>query len=161
MGGNGTRGCETGDCCNTICDIDPYCCDVVWDDQCAIEAAQFCANGGNETSGDCFTNNGTPGCYSLPCTQTICEVDPYCCNTQWDQLCADQALTLCSPACPGDIPFVTPGIVDVEDLLLLLGSWGDTGPPRPRADLDPAPTGDNVVNVNDLLYLLASWGNCP
>ncbi len=36
-----------------------------------------------------------PGC--SPCVQAICQADPYCCNTEWDQICVDQALV--SPAC--------------------------------------------------------------
>jgi hypothetical protein len=43
------------------------------------------------------------------------------------------------------------GVVDVEDLLLLLGDWGDC--PGCLADLD----GNGVVDVSDLLILLGSW----
>ncbi|MCZ6834673.1 MAG: right-handed parallel beta-helix repeat-containing protein [Planctomycetota bacterium] len=159
--GNSTPGCENGDCCNLVCDVDPYCCDNEWDSLCAIQALQICGNSGNEQSGDCFTPNPSPGCYDLACVAFVCEADPFCCDTEWDALCAQAALANCPVLCPGDIQFVTPGIVDVEDLLFLLAAWGETGPPRPRADLDPPPTGDNVVNVNDLLYLLAAWGPCP
>jgi len=46
------------------------------------------------------------------------------------------------------------GVVNVSDLLLLLGAWGPcSGQPCP-ADLN----GDGVVNVSDLLVLLANWG---
>ncbi|MCZ6834674.1 MAG: right-handed parallel beta-helix repeat-containing protein [Planctomycetota bacterium] len=158
--GNLTPGCDNGDCCNLVCDVDPFCCDTAWDATCATIAIEICTNGGTENSGDCFTNNPSPGCYDLACVQTICEVDPFCCDVQWDQVCATQALTMCAAPCPGDIPFVTPGVVDVEDLLFLLAAWGETGPPRPRADLDPPPTGNNIVNVEDLLALLAAWGPC-
>ncbi|MDY7108258.1 MAG: hypothetical protein SYC29_06435 [Planctomycetota bacterium] len=42
--------------------------------------------------------------------------------------------------------------VDAEDLLILLGNWGTSGP----GDLD----GNGLVNTADLLILLGSWGPC-
>jgi len=44
------------------------------------------------------------------------------------------------------------GVVNVTDLLLLLGAWGPASN-LPAADL----TSDGVINVNDLLMLLANW----
>ncbi|MCH8852124.1 MAG: hypothetical protein IID41_05665 [Planctomycetes bacterium] len=32
---NGTPGCDDSACCNSVCDLDPYCCDVAWDELCA------------------------------------------------------------------------------------------------------------------------------
>jgi hypothetical protein len=29
-----------------------------------------------------------------------CELDPYCCNTQWDDLCVQQAEESCMLTCP-------------------------------------------------------------
>ncbi len=55
--------------------------------------------------------------------------------------------------CPWDIN--GNGMVDVSDLLVLLGLWGsDPGAPP---DFD----GDGVVSVGDLLDLLGHWGPCP
>ena len=42
------------------------------------------------------------------------------------------------------------GIVDVNDLLLVIGAWGQTGG---TGDID----GDSVVGINDLLLVLESW----
>ena len=120
----------------------------------------ICANSGNEQSGDCYTPNPSNGCYDLACVAIVCEVDPWCCDVEWDATCAAEALSLCAAPCPGDIPLVSPGTVDVQDLLFLLASWGETGPPRPRADIHVYPVGDNDVNVSDLLALLAAWGPC-
>jgi agmatine/peptidylarginine deiminase len=58
----------------------------------------------------------------------------------------------CANPCPADLN--GDGTVNVEDFLVLLGSWGGAGGP---ADLN----GDDVVNVLDLLVLLAAWGSCP
>ncbi|TVQ51602.1 MAG: hypothetical protein EA377_12125 [Phycisphaerales bacterium] len=55
--------------------------------------------------------------------------------------------------CVGDL--TNDGVVNVFDLLELLGDWGPC--PGCPADL----TGDGVVNVFDLLELLGNWGPCP
>ncbi len=39
---NGTPGCENGACTDIVCSIDPFCCNVFWDDLCAEEAAEYC-----------------------------------------------------------------------------------------------------------------------
>lgn len=57
-------------------------------------------------------------------------------------------------ACPADIA-APAGIVDVNDLFLLLANFGTNGT---GADLAP-PT--NTVDTNDLFILLAAFGNCP
>lgn len=54
--------------------------------------------------------------------------------------------------------FVTPdingdGVVNVDDLLVVINSWGSCPAPCP-ADLD----GNGVVNVDDLLNLINHWG---
>jgi hypothetical protein len=54
---------------------------------------------------------------------------------------------------PGDVN--GDGVIDVEDLLALLGAWGPCAPGEPcPADAN----GDGVVNVNDLLVVLGGWG---
>ena len=50
-------------------------------------------------AGDCFSPNGTPGCDNTACCESICAVDPFCCDTEWDQLCVDAALL--DPVCSG------------------------------------------------------------
>ncbi|MGB0714772.1 MAG: proprotein convertase P-domain-containing protein [Phycisphaerae bacterium] len=50
-------------------------------------------------SGDCLTATGSPGCEDTACCEEICGLDPFCCDTEWDQLCADAAAT--SPTCTG------------------------------------------------------------
>ena len=47
------------------------------------------------TSGDCFASHASPGCSSSECCASICLIDPYCCNSAWDQVCASQALIVC------------------------------------------------------------------
>jgi hypothetical protein len=50
------------------------------------------------------------------------------------------------------------GVVDINDLLGLLGAWG-TG--DPAFDIAPAGAPDGFVDIKDLLTLLAAWGPCP
>jgi len=58
-----------------------------------------------------------------------------------------------SPCIPADLN--CDGVVNVSDLLILLGAWGAcTEPDACPADLND----DGVVNVSDLLMLLANWG---
>ncbi len=65
----------------------------------------------------------------------------------------DAAIAWLLPEAP-DIPedINGDGVVDVLDLLLLLGAWGDC--PDCPEDIN----GDGVVDVLDLLLLLAAWG---
>jgi hypothetical protein len=55
--------------------------------------------------------------------------------------------------CPGDLD--GDGVVNVSDLLILLGAWG------PCDNCPQDLNGDGIVNVSDLLALLADWGACP
>ncbi len=54
--------------------------------------------------------------------------------------------------CTGDLN--GDGVVDVSDLLQLLGNWGSC--PGCDADFND----DGVVDVSDLLLLLGNWGSC-
>ena len=60
------------------------------------------------------------------------------------------------PGCPADLSET--GVVDAQDLTLLLAAWGPvpTGAIVP-ADLD----GDGFVGAKDLAMLLFEWGPCP
>lgn len=39
---NGSPGCDDASCCNAVCDLDPFCCDVFWDGICAGIAGDVC-----------------------------------------------------------------------------------------------------------------------
>ena len=57
------------------------------------------------------------------------------------------------PDCEGDID--GNGVVDVNDILDLLGAWG--------SDCDDCPSdvnGDGTLDVNDVLALLSNYGDC-
>ncbi|MHC4429061.1 MAG: hypothetical protein ACYS0D_10750, partial [Planctomycetota bacterium] len=77
---------------------------------------------------DCCAPNGTPGCDDPDCEAIVCAIDPFCCDTEWDGICADEACELCGELCPGCppagacgpgsgdcfIPNGTPGCDDTE-----------------------------------------------
>ena len=54
-------------------------------------------------------------------------------------------------------------IIDVSDVLAVIGSWGECGDGtfRPAGDVAPMPNGDCCVNVSDVLLVIGTWGdNC-
>ncbi len=53
--------------------------------------------------GDCYSNNGTPGCDDPFCCQQVGLVDPFCATGNWDQNCADRAITSCRRTPPNDV----------------------------------------------------------
>jgi hypothetical protein len=55
-----------------------------------------------------------------------------------------------TPTCPADLN--GDGVVDVDDLLIVLGAWG-----TPGGDVN----GDTTTDVDDLLIVLGAWGPCP
>jgi hypothetical protein len=50
---------------------------------------------------DCCQANGTPGCSDADCEALICALDPFCCDTEWDSICAGAANEQCD-VCAGD-----------------------------------------------------------
>ena len=55
---------------------------------------------GEPEAGNCFEANGTPGCNNLECCESVCEIDPFCCDVEWDALCFEAAAG--NPACDCD-----------------------------------------------------------
>jgi hypothetical protein len=119
---NGTRGCEDPACCDTTCAVDPYCCDVVWDDICAAEASGLCTGSFEACgpgAGPCNTGGNSPGCDDTDCCNLVCMTDPFCCVDTWDEVCVEEALGIGCFTCGGQtggcfIPGPTPGCEDVE-----------------------------------------------
>jgi hypothetical protein len=62
-----------------------------------------------------------------------------------------------APVCAPDIaPEGGDGTVNVDDLLLVINSWGPCGKGECAADI----VQDGVVNVDDLLAVINAWGAC-
>lgn len=75
----------------------------------AFKAGRFCDSGVPDAvecpmyqcvnrTGDCFTAHASGGCEDPWCCDIICDDitgDPFCCNTTWDQTCAQSASQRC------------------------------------------------------------------
>ena len=72
--------------------------------------------GGGGGGGDCcVANPGTTCCADQTCCDTVCASDAYCCTTEWDQICADAAATLC-PACGAGSCTIPPAATPEEEV---------------------------------------------
>lgn len=110
---NGSLYCENADCCELVCEWDPFCCDekIVWPargqptwDAICVEHAfalcgafgapplSVCVTPGNQS---CFEPHPQPGCSPSTCCQTVCGIDPFCCNVAWDFNCVQLAIDQC------------------------------------------------------------------
>ncbi len=105
---NGTPGCDDAECCEAVCAADSFCCETEWDGICADAALEICGNCGGGGAGDCCADNGTPGCNDAACCELICVQDAFCCENNWDGICADAATEQC------DVCQVGPGDCCVE-----------------------------------------------
>jgi hypothetical protein len=52
-----------------------------------------------DDDGDCCIAHAYVGCQDAGITACVCGLDPYCCNTEWDSLCVDQAILDCGAVC--------------------------------------------------------------
>lgn len=184
---NGSPGCDDLPCCVEVCLNDPFCCDVQWDSLCASLGNSLCAvcGAGCPGTGNCCSANPSPGCDDFFCCSTVCTGNPFCCDTAWDALCAQQANVLCAlctppPVCPGGgdccSPNPTPACDDARccvavcavDSFCCVSLWDNIcaataadlcsacAPPPVFGDL----TGDGTVGTVDFLILLKQWGPC-
>jgi hypothetical protein len=84
----------------------------------------------------------------------VCQIDPLCCNNEWDQACVSLAQKICGLPCNGKCPgdFNDDGNVDGGDLGLLLARWEELG----CGDLN----NDGSVDGGDIGLLLSLFGSC-
>jgi hypothetical protein len=81
-----------------------------------------------------------------------------------DQLDSDgngvgDACKIAPPLCLEDIvPSGGDGVIDVDDLLLVINSWGKCI--DCPADISPPSSGNDIVDVDDLLAVINAWGVC-
>ncbi|MCA9252827.1 MAG: hypothetical protein R3E58_19985 [Phycisphaerae bacterium] len=50
--------------------------------------------------GDCCLVHPGPGCDDFVVQDCVCGLDPFCCDTNWDHFCVDQAINACGVFCP-------------------------------------------------------------
>ena len=96
---NGTPGCEDVLCCQAVCDLDSFCCNVVWDNVCADEAQNVCPDLCGGGASNCCFAHPFPGCDDPVCEEAVCFTDAFCCDVEWDQNCVNWALLFCPELC--------------------------------------------------------------
>ena len=93
--------CKDQECCQTVCAIDPFCCEVQWDDNCVARAQQVCLLCGSLLAGSCCVAHLNPYCNDQDCCEQVCALDPFCCTSSWDTVCVSLSSVICtSLACP-------------------------------------------------------------
>jgi hypothetical protein len=85
-----------------VCQIDPYCCSILWDAGCVARANAICDGGTcGVGAGDCFIPHPTGGCDDADCCYQVCSVVPFCCEDAdgggaWNENCVAWAELLCT-----------------------------------------------------------------
>ncbi|MCH8824095.1 MAG: S8 family serine peptidase [Planctomycetes bacterium] len=89
--------CDDFECCEIVCDINPYCCETTWDLACANAAIQECVPQCGDFALGCFEPHppGSPLCEDPDCCSAVCSLDPFCCSTTWDLICSAIAYNIC------------------------------------------------------------------
>ena len=69
---------------------------------------------GDPKAGDCCLANTTPSCNDEACCNSVCAADAFCCDVEWDQVCADQAAFLCGACGAGSCKIATGTVTEFE-----------------------------------------------
>jgi hypothetical protein len=106
---------------------------------------------------NCCVAHPTPGCDNAACQTIVCAADPFCCNVQWDGLCANAANAMCA-ICMG----AAPPNDNCEDAINMVVGDTVTGTTN-DATFEPIPTpscapGANVVSPG-VWYTMTGTGN--
>jgi len=100
----GTPGCPEDPAVEAcVCNFDAYCCDRQWDAMCVGigqgDCGLDCIGGGGGGGGDCCMAQGGPECDDMAVNDCVCELDGYCCDVQWDEICVSEAQYVCMDDC--------------------------------------------------------------
>lgn len=179
---HGNAACDNPTCCEAVCDQDPFCCDVLWDINCANAADIICSVCGGAGTGNCLEKQYPfEACNDLKCCTAVCAQDPFCCDAAWDFICvgiAEKICASCGGIAAGDCLSAhdLPACSDAEccekvcaiDPFCCSVEWDNNCVNQAKsncggclaADIAPLPDGNNVVNVDDLLTVINNWGPC-
>ena len=92
--------CENPILSSCVCEADPACCEDRWDAHCVAQVeALGCGICGQP--GTCCEVHEGPGC-EVPTVQAcVCEYDPTCCQSGWDDQCVADVFLFGCGMCPG------------------------------------------------------------
>jgi hypothetical protein len=99
-------GCDDAVVTDCTCASAPDCCLFPWDDGCVALAVTACdleCEGVDPLDLCCFVQPG-PTCGNAAVEACVCGLDPFCCDTQWDGICVDEAQADCMLDCAGTTP---------------------------------------------------------
>ena len=100
-----TPSCADQVCADLVCTEDDFCCERRWDKSC-VEAAyanlDICTNGWPDQSNSCFETDPfqRPGCSDTICQILVCDNNPECCSTSYNDSCVNVALNVCELPTP-------------------------------------------------------------
>ena len=126
--------------CNSIAAWDGFCVDIACEN-CA-NATQYCptvvptfspAPTPTPVLSDCFTPSTLPGCANETCAISVCDLDGFCCEVAFDEICVGLACDLCE-----DVP---------EDICANLGTAEPNATEAPTGTFAPVPV--NSTNNTD------------
>jgi len=103
-------GCEDVDLEACVCDLDNFCCDTGWDEQCVDINIKNCG-ATCYYEGDCCAPSSGRGCGDDLVEACVCETRPQCCEDGWDINCVMIADSTCAMGCftaDNDCCFATP-----------------------------------------------------
>ncbi len=101
-----TPGCVRTLCCQAVCEFNPICCEVAWDQSCVDAEGELCDDYNCPSAGACDAFHPSAGCDDESCCSFLCTFDAFCCYAIWDEVCAREAAALCgaSPCSIGHDP---------------------------------------------------------
>ena len=92
-------------CVAKLCEEDPFCCSDGWDAKCVSEVLGACGTARcvQNTCAHPICAAGAAlktGCDGTPkCVEKICQTDPVCCSSNWDDLCVGKIEDVCKLKC--------------------------------------------------------------
>jgi hypothetical protein len=61
---------------------------------------QACLDGAPPAGSNCCASKSGVGCDDAACESCVCALDPFCCDSGWDAICANEAADECAADCP-------------------------------------------------------------
>jgi hypothetical protein len=187
----GIYGCNDVTCCEAVCCVHPFCCEEEWDAQCvalaellcqrpcevvcppnAMQESENCGDSVNDGCEmqygcdgpfpDCCNGHAGIGCSDPACTASVCAADPFCCETQWDEICAAAACNdsncQCDPVAGTPFEFI-----DCGDIIC--GTLWSAGSQRDSDWYEFSTTGHGYIEWNVAseypVNITISNGSCP
>jgi len=87
-----------------VCELDPWCCEVNFDSLCVQEALGQCGGTCPAGEGSCCEAQAGPGCEDTDVLTCICALDSQCCSSNYDEVCAQEAIASCGASCDFPAP---------------------------------------------------------